>query len=57
MEQQKSLGIVLHFENIATGIQTKKAKDLPDGGRDYTYIIFLYSHKKYVYLQICSCSS
>ena len=41
----------LHFENIATDIQTKKCKESSIWGEDYTYIIYiylylhLYSHK------------
>ena len=42
MEQQKSWGF-LHFENIATDIQTKKAKNLPSrvGGLYIYDIIFV----------------
>lgn len=45
MEQQKSWGS-LHFENIATSIKTKRSKESSIWGEDYTYIIYLYSHKK-----------
>lgn len=54
MEQQKSWGF-LHFENIATDIQTKKAKNLPYGGR-IIHISYICIAIKNVYLQIC-CSS